>query len=83
MNIKFNFGNVLLSVLSIIFLGQDSTAYFVDPGSVLVERFEGWGSSLAWFGDVLGGMPQDVQDEITAAFFSVLQILLTYKYNII
>jgi hypothetical protein len=61
---------ILLSV-PVLSLLERSEGAFVDPGAVLVEGFEGWGSSLAWFGDVLGGMPEEVQDEITQAFFSV------------
>ncbi|CAG7722702.1 unnamed protein product, partial [Allacma fusca] len=40
-----------------------------NPLNDLVE-FEGWGTSLAWWPDVLGKMPEDVIDHITKAFFS-------------
>jgi len=43
---------------------------FVDT-QVKFSDWQGWGSSLAWFGDVLGGLPQDVQDEIISGLFSV------------
>lgn len=45
--------------------------YFVNPRAVFVQEFEGWGTSMAWWADLLGGMPNDVIEEITNALFSV------------
>lgn len=53
-----------------LILGARSETAFVDPNYKLVE-WTGWGTSLAWFSDVLGGMNQDVQDEINYSLFSV------------
>lgn len=58
-----------LALLSII-LGATTEAAFVDPQYRLVE-WTGWGTSLAWFSDNLGGFDQTVMDEINKAFFSV------------
>ncbi len=55
---------------ALLLLGQVQPA-FVDPG-VVFSNWIGWGSSLAWFGDVLGGLDQNVQNEINAALFSVI-----------
>lgn len=44
---------------------------FVDPQYRLVDNWTGWGTSLAWFSDVLGGLDQAVQDEMNFAMFSV------------
>lgn len=45
--------------------------YFVNPRAVFVEELEGWGTSMAWWADLLGDMPNDVVEEITNAVFSV------------
>lgn len=58
-----------LALLSLIF-GATTKAAFVDPQYRLVE-WTGWGTSLAWFSDNLGGFDQAVMDEINKAFFSV------------
>ncbi|ODN00992.1 Endo-beta-1,6-galactanase [Orchesella cincta] len=42
---------------------------FVDPQAKFTE-WTGWGTSLAWFSDALGGLNQDVQDEMNYALFS-------------
>ncbi|CAL8112944.1 unnamed protein product [Orchesella dallaii] len=42
---------------------------FVDPQVKLTE-WTGWGTSLAWFSDALGGLNQEVQDEMNYALFS-------------
>lgn len=59
-------------IQTLIFLGAMAHVQgaFVDPG-VVFETWRGWGTSLAWFGDVLGGFDQGVQDEIINALFSV------------
>lgn len=46
---------------------------YVDPGVVLQPSFKGWGTSLAWWADVVGGMDQDVFDHVVDALFSVCQ----------
>ena len=58
---------------------EDRVNYFVDP-SIRFVQLEGWGTSLAWFGDLLGGMDEDVIKEITTALFSVLWLQLNSKY---
>lgn len=45
--------------------------YFVNPRAVFVKEFDGWGTSMAWWADLLGGMANDVVEEITNAVFSV------------
>lgn len=64
----------LIIVVSLASCLRVETA-FVDPG-VIFSTWAGWGSSLAWFGDVLGGFEQEVQDEINSALFSVCFINL-------
>lgn len=49
-------------------LGEE---YFVEPSVVLVEEWEGWGTSLAWWADMLGGMQADVFDYVMDALFNV------------
>lgn len=44
---------------------------FVDPNIVLQEKFQGWGTSLAWWADMVGGMEPDVIEHVTDALFSV------------
>lgn len=44
---------------------------FVDPNVVLQKNFKGWGTSLAWWADVVGGMDQDVFDYVVDNLFSV------------
>ncbi len=56
--------------LLLLILGATTEAAFVDPEYKLVE-WTGWGTSLAWFSDNLGGFDQAVQDEIYKALFSV------------
>ncbi|XP_021960025.1 endo-beta-1,6-galactanase [Folsomia candida] len=48
-------------------LGEE---YFVEPSVVLVEEWEGWGTSLAWWADMLGGMQADVFDYVMDALFN-------------
>jgi hypothetical protein len=61
----------LILLVTVTLSGQNKLdAAFIDPDVVFTD-WAGWGSSLAWFGDVLGGMPQDVQDEIIDGLFSV------------
>ncbi len=63
-----------LGIILTLFIGasqsQGTPGYFVDP-NVRFVKLEGWGTSLAWFGDLLGGMDEDVIQEITTGLFSV------------
>ena len=59
------------------FFGHGNGQYFVDPDVKLVDFWEGWGTSLAWWPDVLGGMPEDVIRKVTEDVFSVA-FLSTY-----
>ncbi|XP_035702640.1 endo-beta-1,6-galactanase isoform X1 [Folsomia candida] len=71
-------------IQTLIFLGAMAHVQgaFVDPG-VVFETWRGWGTSLAWFGDVLGGFDQGVQDEIINALFSPAQLNLNIlRYTI-
>ena len=62
-------------VCALIFLlqfsGYVNGQYFVDPDVKLVDFWEGWGTSLAWWPDVLGDMPEDVIMRVTDDVFSV------------
>ena len=51
----------------------------VDPTTVLVENYKGWGTSLCWFANVVGGLPnrQDFMDLI----FTSLKLNIV-RYNI-
>jgi O-glycosyl hydrolase len=66
---------VAKSVILIVTFGiacssaQESTV-FVNPNVVVIENFEGWGTSLAWWPDILGAMAEDVITEVTTALFS-------------
>lgn len=63
--------SAILIALGCILTSTVVSSAFVDPGVVFSE-WEGWGTSLAWFGDILGGMKLDVQNEISSALFSVI-----------
>ena len=58
------------------FLGHVNGQYFVDPDVKLVDFWEGWGTSLAWWPDVLGDMPEDVIRKVTDDVFSVAFLCL-------
>jgi hypothetical protein len=71
MELVKSFGLVI--VIAVTLLGQSIdriNSSFVDP-QVVYKEWAGWGTSLAWFSDVLGGMPDDVHDEIVDGLFSV------------
>ena len=51
----------------------------VDPKTVLVDDFEGWGTSLCWWANVVGGYSN--RDEYADLAFSYLQFNIV-RYNI-
>ena len=56
----------------------DYTA-IVNPGSVLVTNFEGWGSSLCWWANVVGGYAN--RDDYANLAFNQLKLNIV-RYNI-
>lgn len=56
----------------------------VDPQTVYVEEFEGWGTSLAWGGNVVGGWPEPQRSDIADKLFSTTSGLglNVVRYNI-
>jgi hypothetical protein len=41
----------------------------VDPGEVWTPKFEGWGTSLAWWARVAGEFPEEVQTDLMGKIF--------------
>jgi O-glycosyl hydrolase len=61
-----------------------SEIVIVDPQTVYVEAFEGWGTALAWGGVVVGGWPDEKRTDIADKLFS-LEVglgLNVVRYNI-
>jgi O-glycosyl hydrolase len=56
----------------------------VDPNSIYVENFEGWGTALAWGGVVVGGWPDQQRNDIADKLFSLEKGLglNVIRYNI-
>ena len=61
----------LVAAIAAFLIAQAHAQYFVNPRAVYVESFEGWGTSLAWWPDVLGHMSDEVIEKVTTSFFSV------------
>ncbi len=59
--------------------GQSQTIAVVNPGLVLVDNFQGWGTSLCWWGNVVGGY--DNRDTYASLAFSQLKLNVV-RYNI-
>jgi hypothetical protein len=77
MEIYFNFHTILTIILSFciseaIAQNTGENRYFVEPNLPLGNTWEGWGTSLAWWADMLGGMDDSVVDHVTDAFFNVI-----------
>ena len=77
MEIYFNFHTILTIILSFciseaISQNTGENRYFVEPNLPLGNTWEGWGTSLAWWADMLGGMDDSVVDHVTDAFFNVI-----------
>ena len=54
----------------------------LDP-SYQHEPFEGWGTALVWFGNVTGGWPDDIRNELADALFGEEGLNLNIaRYNI-
>jgi len=68
---QFGFILLILCIGRLAVNGQEPPV-FVNPDVVTVRDFEGWGTSLAWWPDVLGHMSDDVIEEVTTALFSVM-----------
>ena len=81
-----NFGRQTLAVALLIFsLGSaraDDTAT-VDPGR-RYQTFEGWGTSLAWWVNVIGGFPEPYRSDYINKIFDLVQGLglTVVRYNI-
>ncbi|HVT13289.1 MAG TPA: glycoside hydrolase [Fimbriimonadaceae bacterium] len=68
----------MLSLLAAFALAK-SEMITVDP-SVKLQKWDGWGTSLAWWGNVVGQMPA-VRDSLTARIFGYLKLNIV-RYNI-
>ena len=66
---------LLTSVLS----GQADYTALVDPNVVVVTNFEGWGTSLCWWANVVGGYPN--RETYADLAFSQLKLNIV-RYNI-
>jgi O-glycosyl hydrolase len=69
---------VLLLSLAAIPASADYTA-FVDPNVVVVTNFEGWGTSLCWWANVVGGYPN--RNTYADLAFSQLKLNII-RYNV-
>src|SRR6185503_2232880 len=70
----------ILSLSSVVFpipVVHGQSQYFVNPKAVYVDSFEGWGTSLAWWPDVLGHMSEGVIEKVTTSLFSVSFYLIS------
>jgi O-glycosyl hydrolase len=55
----------------------------VDPGIVLVDEFQGFGTSLAWWADVVGGWDEPERSELLDLLFDDSGIALeVVRYNV-
>lgn len=64
----------ILLAFSLAIISSNSAAQaasFVDPHVILRDNFQGWGTSLAWWADVVGGMESEIVDHVVDAIFSV------------
>jgi len=59
--------------------GLSQTTAVVNPGLVLVDNFQGWGTSLAWWGNVVGGYAN--RTTYASMAFSQLKLNVV-RYNI-
>lgn len=71
----------LLAIFCLLVLVNDfhANAAFVDPDFKLVDSWTGWGTSLAWFSDMLGGFDKSVQDKINYDLFSVFELFFRHE----
>lgn len=60
---------------------KESVSSFVDPNVVLQPNFKGWGTSLAWWADMVGGMESDVFDYVIDSLFSVHATTIEIIFN--
>src|ERR1035437_8585960 len=75
---------VLTGVLLLVFFhpaarAESQSVATVNPRSVVVTNFEGWGTSLCWWAKVVGGYTN--RDDYMALAFSALKLNLV-RYNI-
>lgn len=62
---------LIFAFVAIYNVYSTSCQYFVDPKAVFVDSFDGWGTSLCWWPEVLGNMDENIIQNITRSFFSV------------
>jgi len=68
---------MILSLLPAILM---QSAILVDP-TVKYQKWEGWGTSLCWWGHVVGGYAPDVREDICQKAFKDLALNIV-RYNI-
>jgi hypothetical protein len=71
--------SVALAVLRPQLPAQTTNTAFVDPNLVLVNNFEGWGTSLCWWVNVVGGYAN--RSTYAALAFTTLRLNIV-RYNI-
>jgi O-glycosyl hydrolase len=60
-----------------------AATHVVDPSNIYVSNFEGWGSSLAWWGNILGGWSTTNRNAIADLIFGSSNLNLNIlRYNI-
>lgn len=74
---------VLLPALTLPPTASAATTALVDPTVVYQPQWEGWGTSLSWFGNVVGGWSEPKRSELADLVFgsSGLQMNMV-RYNI-
>jgi len=70
---------MFLALLGAVAPAQSQYTATVDPNLVLVSNFEGWGTSLCWWGNVMGGYSN--RTEYAELAFSTLKLNIV-RYNI-
>jgi O-glycosyl hydrolase len=78
----------LFALVLLVFIGPRARAdgdyrALVDP-SIQYQRLQGWGTSLAWWGNVVGGFPEPVRGEYIRKVFDPIDGLgfTVVRYNI-
>lgn len=69
-----------LSLLPLLMVATTQATFTVDP-SVKHQKWEGWGTSLCWWGHVVGGYAPDVREDICQKSFKYLGLNIV-RYNI-
>jgi len=70
---------MVLAAIGLVTSAHSQPTVTVDPNLVLVPHFEGWGTSLCWWGNVVGGYSN--RDEYAELAFSTLKLNIV-RYNI-